>query len=490
MKQDTKFTKTVHQLRQKYLQARENREIRNRQKKMMSESCKIRDSRGNIVFRVFAYTLTIVWIIGLLFPLYWLLVSATKNPIEAMKNPPTFYPILPREYVIEMDTTGLEGYSDEDFLLDSSILLWMVADRNLNVNAYSFITVRVENGVILSKAKLKMGSFKKNKYDKLFAGSVSEETILHWAENVPEKYEKLTQVIKDDGFVTGLNEQYKKKKTGTEADLVLNFFRTTMDENNTDLVDYEKITTVEGKIVEVSYTKNFWGIFQTFSNAWNMFENNGYSFSNFLGNSTVIAFAAILCQWLFSAMAGYALSKLVSKKWSKILMIFIVATIMIPGIVNIIPLYTMLKQFNMTDNLLAVILPGIPNAIAIFLFKGFFDEIPKEIQEAGTVDGASNLFIYFKLIIPISLPVFGVIAILVFTGAWNDFFWPNMVLESEKNWTFPIVIQRYMNYNSGGRVDYSLSLAMSVIATIPTFILFLFFQKQMTKGLVFGGIKG
>lgn len=94
------------------------------------------------------------------------------------------------------------------------------------------------------------------------------------------------------------------------------------------------------------------------------------------------------------------------------------------------------------------------------------------------------------MIVPLSYSVFGIITILVFTGNWNDIMWPTMVLSDTKVQTFSVVINRMMGNIVNGALDYPLVLAMSAIAALPTFILFAFFQKQMTKGLVFSGVKG
>ena len=184
------------------------------------------------------------------------------------------------------------------------------------------------------------------------------------------------------------------------------------------------------------------------------------------------------------------MSRLVAKKIANILMTLFIATMMIPNIVYIVPLYSMIQRFSLKDNFLSVILPGVPNAIALVLFKGFFDDLPKELVEAARIDGASEYSIYFRMIIPLSYSVFGIITILVFTGNWNDIMWPTMVLSDTKVQTFSVVINRMMGNIVNGSLDYPLVLAMSAIAALPTFILFAFFQKQMTKGLVFSGVKG
>ena len=190
-------------------------------------------------------------------------------------------------------------------------------------------------------------------------------------------------------------------------------------------------------------------------------------------------------------MFAYAMARLVSAKTSRILMVFAILTMMIPSIVIVLPLYGMIERLQLKNNLIAVILPAVPSAMNLFLFKNFFEGIPNDLNEAARVDGASELRIFFQLYVPLSVPIFSVVAMLTFTGAWNEFFWPSLVLNQEPYMTLPVIINALMNApGSSGLRDYPLSMAMSVIAAVPIFIVFLFFQKYLTEGMVFTGLKG
>ena len=229
-------------------------------------------------------------------------------------------------------------------------------------------------------------------------------------------------------------------------------------------------------------------MFNNYVTAWKN-PNGTYLFIRHMANSTFIAVVAVLLQFIFSACVAYGLSFLVNKKVSKILLMFFVVTIMLPGIVEQIPLYTTLVRLNL-DNYWGILLPGATSVTYIVLFKGFFGQLPKELREAAKLDGAGEFYIYFHVAVPLSAPVFGAVGIMTFLGQWNNFFWPNMLLSDEKLYTFPMIIQRAMGETGGGMRNYSISLAMSVIATIPTFFMIAFMQKQMRAGLVLGSIKG
>lgn len=112
------------------------------------------------------------------------------------------------------------------------------------------------------------------------------------------------------------------------------------------------------------------------------------------------------------------------------------------------------------------------------------------MYEAAKMDGANEGQVFTRIYVPMSMSVFGVIALLTFTGNWSDLMWPSMVLKNTEFQTFPIIINRMLNAVEGGRVDYAMALSMSVMAMIPTLLVFMIFQKQLSKGLVYEGIKG
>ena len=207
-----------------------------------------------------------------------------------------------------------------------------------------------------------------------------------------------------------------------------------------------------------------------------------------MGNSAFVAIMAVLLQFVFSAFVAYGLSFLVKKHIAQKLLLFFIVTIMLPGIVEQIPLYTTLVNIGL-DNYWGVLLPGATSATFVVLFKGFFDQLPHELREAAKLDGANEFYIYFNLAIPLSMPVYATVGIMTFLGQWNTFFWPNLLLSDEKLYTFPLIIQKYMAGENAVE-KYPIMLAMSVIATIPTFFMFAFMQKQMRAGLVLGGVKG
>lgn len=154
-------------------------------------------------------------------------------------------------------------------------------------------------------------------------------------------------------------------------------------------------------------------------------------------NSLITATAVTLITLVISALAGYALSRL-DFKGKKVAMAVIIGSIMVPGQILIVPLFQQMLDFNLVDTYWGVILPQIVAAPMVFILKKFFDQIPRELEEAALVDGASRLRILRQIIVPLSRPILAAVSIFVFIGAWNNFLWPFIVTSDPSLMTLPV----------------------------------------------------
>ena len=460
------------------------KEVSSEERPQPQKSRKVGISRGDKILIAVALTLTLLWVIAGLFPSYWLFISSTKDQSAALKKPPSFVPQMRYEYSIELNVS--EGYTEDDFRYDATLVLWMSAERFIDVSAGRFTVHAIHDGKILGEASLKMSDFK-NRRDTIFFGAVSEKQL-----SVTKNFDAAFSCIQAYNYK--FNGSGYRISTGKNADVgrITEFLQQSTDpENKAELASRFRMTTLNSSIGEVTSRWDWANLFSNFAVAWSFFENlHGINFSRFLLNSLFLAICSVVLTCIISSMCAYCLSKMLKPRTAGKYMMFFLATMMIPGIVNTIPLFLMIQQFNLMNNYLAILLPGTSNAVAILLFKGFFDGLPNDVCEAAKIDGAGYFRVYSHLVIPLSMPVFAVIAITSFVGSWNDYFWPFMVLKDVRMWTFPVVVKEMMSTTSGGKPDYTLGLAMSVMATIPTFFIFLFFQKQLTRGLVFSGLKG
>jgi multiple sugar transport system permease protein len=222
-------------------------------------------------------------------------------------------------------------------------------------------------------------------------------------------------------------------------------------------------------------------------------------FLNWTLNSFIIALAKVLSTLLLASMAGYALARLTFPGKNLIFFLILFAQ-MIPGQVTFISNYIVLRdgifgfsrlwgQSTLLNSLSGVILSGLVGAGAVFIMKQFFETIPREVEEAAMIDGTTQWQRYFHVVLPMARPALGALTILTFQGAWNDFFWPLVVLTTPEDIkTLPIGLLSFRNiYGNTG--DWGLILAGAVMSALPIIILFVVFQKYFLEGVSYGGGK-
>jgi len=226
--------------------------------------------------------------------------------------------------------------------------------------------------------------------------------------------------------------------------------------------------------------------FSTYTKAWSFMQ-----VGILLKNTLYYAIGALLFQLVFDVAAAYALSKL-RPVLGNIIFAMMLATLMIPAAVLVVPQYLTVASlpivnFHLLGTPEAIWLPSVANAFNIFLLKRFFDSIPGDLLAAAAIDGASPLRTLWKIVIPISRPILGVVAIFSFVGVWKDFLWPLLV---ESNFTPTRETLNVGIYELSGSAPQNLVIAASAMAAIPTLIFFLFFQRNIMSGLTAGGLRG
>lgn len=211
-------------------------------------------------------------------------------------------------------------------------------------------------------------------------------------------------------------------------------------------------------------------------------ENFGGNIFNSFYVATIVTVVALL----FHAMSGYALARL-NFKGRKVIFTWIISTLMIPFSVIMIPLFIIIKNMGLINNLWGIIIPMIPNAYGIFLFHQFFLGIPKELEESAKIDGASYFGVFWRIVLPLSKPIAVTLAVAFFLANWNNYLWPLIVAQDRELWLVQIAIA---NFKSAQAVEWNLVLAASCVSALPIIILFFVFQKQITEGVKTSGIKG
>ncbi|AFZ33727.1 binding-protein-dependent transport systems inner membrane component [Stanieria cyanosphaera PCC 7437] len=220
--------------------------------------------------------------------------------------------------------------------------------------------------------------------------------------------------------------------------------------------------------------KNFLSVWQT------------YPFGTYLLNSAIVAGLTVGLNLLFCSLAAYPLARL-NFRGRNIIFALVVATIMIPFQIVMIPLYILVVNLGLRNTYLGVIFPNLASAFGIFLLRQAFQGVPKELEEAARIDGCSELGIWWHIMLPAIRPALVTLAIFVFIGSWSDFLWPLVVLDRPEYYTLPIGVANLAGTFS---LDWRLIAAGSVISIAPILLLFLLVQRYIIPTDIGSGVKG
>jgi multiple sugar transport system permease protein len=208
-------------------------------------------------------------------------------------------------------------------------------------------------------------------------------------------------------------------------------------------------------------------------------------------NSAIVAGAVTLSNVILGTMAGYAFARL-RFPGREILFIIVIGTLMIPDQLRLVPVYILLN--NVVDlvnssptNYLSVIVVLAIQAESVFLLRQYFLTIPRDYEEAAKIDGAGFFTTFARVMLPLATPAIAAVAILQFQGAWNNFFWPLVLLQERSHWTLPLGLAQFRGLF---QTNWPALTAVVVMATIPVLVLYVFFQRYFTAGVAASGVKG
>ncbi len=221
--------------------------------------------------------------------------------------------------------------------------------------------------------------------------------------------------------------------------------------------------------------------FDNFTTVW-----DAYPFGLYLYNSAIVAFLAVGLNLLLCSLAAYPLARL-DFRGREFIFALVLATIMIPFQIVMIPLYIMAVNLGLRNTYLGIVLPNLTSAFGIFLLRQALKAVPWELEEAARIDGCSELGIWWNIMIPAIRPALFTLAIFVFIGSWSDFLWPLIVLDDPDYYTLPLAVA---NLADSFSLDWRLVAAGSVISIAPILLLFLFLQRYIVPTDVGSGVKG
>ena len=212
-----------------------------------------------------------------------------------------------------------------------------------------------------------------------------------------------------------------------------------------------------------------------------------YGFMTFVINSIIVIGFAMIAQVILCSICAFVISRLLSRKAGNFVLLFFMGAMMIPFASIMLPQLIMYQKMGAYNNYTALLLPFLyPYGFYVYLYKGFFDKIPSSYFEAASLDGASNLYLYTKICMPLSKPIISLIALQTFIGNWNDFFWAWMVTEDQNLWTLNVALYNISN-NMGTKQNALMGL--SIVTITPVILLSILFSRQLKQSIIASGVK-
>ncbi len=227
-------------------------------------------------------------------------------------------------------------------------------------------------------------------------------------------------------------------------------------------------------------------LWHNWADTWNTDLGRGGVFPRWLFNTAFLAVVTSILQVLFCAMGGYAFARL-KFRGKNIIFTFMLSSMMLPGIVTLVPKYVFMAKLHLINTYWALILPGSVEAFGIFLLTQYFKSIPAELEEACTIDGASYLDIFRNVVIPLSRPALLTLLILKFQSMWNNFMEALLYLSKVSMWTLNVAL---MTFQQQYKSSMNLVLVGAMFNAIPVLVLFFLFSKYYIEGVSFSGLKG
>ncbi len=244
-----------------------------------------------------------------------------------------------------------------------------------------------------------------------------------------------------------------------------------------------------GLASDADITAPDWTFFPTtlhWSNVTELFRDPAVPMLRALGNSMVVSVLQTAGQVLLSSMAGYGLAR-VPFRYANAVFYAVVATLMIPAAVTFVPTFVVVSSLGWVSSLRGLIIPGLFSGFTAFLFRQYFLSFPKELEEAGRVDGLGHWGAYWRIVVPNSLGFFAAISVITFLASWNAFLWPLVIGQDESSWTVQVALSTFLTSQTVNLHELFVAAAVSIL---PLLLVFIFLQRYLVQGVAESGIKG
>jgi multiple sugar transport system permease protein len=213
------------------------------------------------------------------------------------------------------------------------------------------------------------------------------------------------------------------------------------------------------------------------------------NFARALGNSALFTAIVVVLQTLCAAMAAYAFARL-RFPGNRVLFALFVGSMMVPGVVTFIPNFVLMKELGWLNTMAGMVAPFcLMQGFSVFFLRQFFLSIPRDLEEAALLDGASHFYVFWRIVLPLSMAPIATIAMLTGINMWNEFFWPYLVAKDESLQVLPVALQTFKTQTPQGQPDWTGLMAAATVAVLPTIALLIGFGRRVVESVQFSGGK-
>lgn len=451
-------------------------------KRKKNRKNRIRCGKSERFLKIVAVTVSLLFAALMLYPLVFAVSSAMKDNSQIYKVPPKLLPGKANSVSFVLDYTGQEFQNAEemkDQMLKENVLVmfgtnFKFADQSImEIHVYG---TREGKTLFHSRAhqmKLQMecdyGIYKRT--------AIKKEILLH-----DDRYVRACESIGYEFDEKGID---KVPEEGLADDF----------QDQIAPVIQEKYTTA-GTLVSIgNRTKNLLSL-ESFKYYLDMpayiYPQSErvvkYGFLTFVMNSVIVIGFAMIAQVILCSVCAFVISRQLSQRAGKFVLMFFLGGMMIPFASIMLPQLIMYREMGAYNNYAALLLPFLyPYGFYVYLYKGFFDQIPGSYFEAAALDGAGSWYLYSRICMPLSKPIISLIALQTFIGNWNDFFWAWLVTEDQNLWTLNVALYNISN-NAGTKQNALMGLA--VVTITPVILLSILFSRQLKQSIAASGVKG
>lgn len=443
---------------------------------------KIKYGRSERILKAVAVIVSLLFAALMLYPLIFAVSSAMKDNAKIYDIPPKLLPDTANSLSVVLDYSDKEFESEEvlkDTLMRDNILTmfginYKLADESImEIHVYG---TKDGKTIFHSRAHQMKLQMERN-YGIYKSAAIKAEVLLH-----DDRYVRACDSIGYEFNPQGISKNVKEGLADT-------FF----DKASIVLEDKYQST---GTLVSIGNETNNLLNLESFKYYLQMpkyiYPESSriakLGFMTFVLNSIIVIGFAMITQVILCSVCAFVISRQLSERAGKMVLLFFLGGMMVPFASIMLPQLIMYRQIGAYNNYAALLLPFLyPFGFYVYLYKGFFDQIPGSYFEAASLDGAGSLYLYSKICMPLSKPIISLIALQTFIGNWNDFFWAWMVTEDQNLWTLNVALYNISN-NMGTKQNALMGLA--VVTITPVILLSILFSKQLKQSIVASGVKG